>query len=96
MSGFLKNVDVITPIDLGFWGIWLGCERAGCRDPPASNIGIFVVIFCIEVSNSGIFSMFAWKSLSRSNLSFRVSGIAFLHMSTGLMEGSFGISSYVI
>ena len=25
LSGFLKNVDLIIPIDLGFWGIWPIC-----------------------------------------------------------------------
>ena len=65
-------------------------------DPPASNIGHLVVIFWIEVSSLGNLSMYAWKSLSWSNLSFRVSGIAFLHMSNGLMEGSCGIFSCVI
>ena len=40
--------------------------------------------------------MYAWKSLSRSNLSFRVFGITFLHMSIGLMEGGSGIVSWVI
>ena len=40
--------------------------------------------------------MYAWKSLSWSNLSFRVSDIAFLHMSTRLMVGSYKISSCVI
>ena len=68
----------------------------GSLDPPVSNIGTLVVIFCTEVSNSGNFLMYAWKSLSRLNLSFKVSGIAFLHMSTGLIEGSFGFSSSVI
>ena len=96
MSGFLPNVNFITPTDLGFWGIWLGCEGAGFRDPPVSNRGILVVIFCTEVSNSGSFLMYAWKSLSRSNLSFRVSGISFLHMSVGLIDGSSGSVSCVI
>ena len=68
----------------------------GSLDPPASNKGHLVVIFCTEVSNLGNFSMYTWKSLSQSNLSFKVSGIAFLHMSIGLMEGGFGIVSWVI
>ena len=25
VSGFLKNTDLIVPIDLGFWGIWPVC-----------------------------------------------------------------------
>ena len=25
LSGFLKNVDLIIPTDLGFWGIWPIC-----------------------------------------------------------------------
>ena len=25
LSGFLKNMDLIVPIDLGFWGIWSIC-----------------------------------------------------------------------
>ena len=40
--------------------------------------------------------MYAWKSISWLNLSFKVFGLAFLHMSTRIMEGSFGISSCVI
>ena len=40
--------------------------------------------------------MYAGKSQSWSNLSFKVFGIAFLHMSTGLMVGSCGIYSCVI
>ena len=40
--------------------------------------------------------MDAWKSPSWSNLSFRVSGIAFLQMSTGLIVGICVVSSYVI
>ena len=40
--------------------------------------------------------MNAWKSPSWSNLSFRVSGIAFLQMSTGLIVGICVVSSYVI
>ena len=55
-----------------------------------------MVFLCTEVSNSSNFSIYAWKSLSWSNLSFRVSDIEFLHISTGLMEGSCGISSCVI
>ena len=65
-------------------------------DPLASINGHLVVILWKEVSSSGKFSMYAWKSQSWSNLSFKVSGIAVLHMSTGIMEGSFGISSCVI
>ena len=65
-------------------------------DPPVSNRGALVVIFCTEVSNSGSFSMYTWKSLSWSNLSFKVSSIAFLHMSTRIIVGSYGISSCVI
>ena len=65
-------------------------------DPLASIRGHLVVIFWTEVSSSGNFSMYAWKSLSSSNLSFKVSGIAFLHMSTGLIVGRCGISSCVI
>ena len=95
MSGFLTNVDVITPKDLSFWGNRLGCEGAGFHDPPVSNRGILVVIFCTEVSNSGSFLTYAWKSLSWSNLSLRVSGIAFLHMSTELIEGRSRSVSYV-
>ena len=96
MSGFLTNVDFSSPTDLGFWGIWLGCEGTSRLDPPASNIGNLVVILRTEVSNLGSFSMSAWKYLSWLNISFRVFGIEFLHMSTGLMEGSFGIYSCVI
>ena len=40
--------------------------------------------------------MYAWKSLSWLNLSFRVYGIAFLLMSTGIMVGICGLSSFVI
>ena len=40
--------------------------------------------------------MYAWKSPSWSNLSFRVFGIAFLQMSTGIMVGTCGLSSCVI
>ena len=67
-----------------------------CLDPPVSNRGHLVVIFCIEVSSSGIFLMYAWKYISWSNLSFKVFGIAFFHMSIKLIEGSSGIASYMI
>ena len=40
--------------------------------------------------------MYAWKSPSWLNHSFSVSDIAFLQMSTGLMVGICGLSSYVI
>ena len=40
--------------------------------------------------------MYTWRSLSQLNFSFKVSDIAFLHMSSGLMEGGSGISSCVI
>ena len=52
--------------------------------------------FLTEVSSSSSFSIYAWRSMSQSNLSFKVFGIAFLHMSSGLMEGGYGISSCVI
>ena len=68
----------------------------GSLDPPTSNKGHLVVIFCTKVSNSGNFLMYAWKSLPRSNLSFRVFSIAFLHMSIGLMEGGAGSDSCMI
>ena len=96
MSGFLTNVDFIIPIDLGFWGICPGCEGMSFLDPLDSIRGHMVVIFWTEVSSLGNFSMYAWKSLSWLKCSFRVFDIASLHMSTGIMEGSCGISSYVI
>ena len=85
----------MTATVLGLWGTWPGLG-AGSLDPPTLNKGALVERFCTEVSNSGNFSMYAWRSLSRSNFSFKVFDIAFLHMSSGLMEGGSGISSCVI
>ena len=96
MSGFLKNMDLIVPIDLGLWGIWpICCERVWRAELDSIN-GHFVAIFWVDVNSSGSFLMNAWKSPSWSNRSFSVSGIAFLQMSTGLMVGSCGVSSCVI
>ena len=65
-------------------------------DPLASISIHLVVILWTEVSSSGNFLMYAWNPQSWSNLSFKVSDIAFLHMSIGIMEGSYGFSSCVI
>ena len=85
----------MTATVLSLWGTWPG-SGAGSLDPPTSNKGKLVVIFGNEVSSSGIFSIYIWKSLSWSNLSFKVSNIAFLHMSIGLMEGGAGNASCMI
>ena len=85
----------MTATVLGLWGTWSGWG-AGRLDPPTSNKGTLVESFCTEVSSSGSFSIYAWMSLLWLNFSFKVSDIAFLHMSSGLMESCSGISSCVI
>ena len=96
MSGFLTKVDLMVAIVLGFCGIWPSCYARSWRVVLDSTREHLVEIFWAKVNSSGSFSMNYWKSPSWSNLSFRVSGITFLQMSTGLMVGIYVVSSCVI
>ena len=96
VSGFLTKVDLMVAIVLGFCGIWPSCCASILCVVIDSTRENLVENFWAEVNSFGIFSMNAWKLPSWSNLSFRVSSIAFLKMSTGIMAGICVVSYYVI
>ena len=58
LSGFLSNVELIMDTIFFCWSTFPGWET-GSLDPPTSNRGDLVEIFCTVVNISSSFSMYA-------------------------------------